>query len=44
LHEEDRRDGGESKAQGGKEKRRERLEADVDDDEVDRPTDGDNER
>jgi hypothetical protein len=43
-HEEDRRERGQSEAQGGKEKRRERLEADVDHDEVHRPTDRDNER
>ena len=43
-HEEDRRESGQAEAQGGKEKRRERFEADVDDDEVDCPTDRDDER
>jgi hypothetical protein len=43
-HEEDRRESGQSEAQGGKEKRRERFEADVDDHEVHCPTDRDNER
>ena len=43
-HEEDRREADQSEAEGGKEKRRERLEANVNDDEVHRPTDGDDER
>jgi hypothetical protein len=38
--EEDRWESGQSEAQGGKEKRRERLETDVDDDEVHGPADG----
>ena len=43
-HEEDRRKSGQSEAQGGKEKRRERLEADVNHDKVHRPTDRDDQR
>ena len=43
-HEEDRRKSGQSEAQGGKEKRRERLEADVNHDKVHRPTDRDDKR
>jgi hypothetical protein len=43
-HEEDRRKSGQSEAQSGKEKRRERLEADVNDDKVHRPTDRDDKR
>ena len=43
-HEEDRWEGDQSEAQGGKEKRRERFEANVDDDEVHCPTDRDDER
>ena len=43
-HEEDRWEGDQSEAQRRKEKRRERFEADVDDDEVHCPTDRDDER
>jgi hypothetical protein len=43
-NEEDRRESGQPESQSGEEKRRERLEADVDDDKVDCPTDGDDER
>src|SRR5205807_5567682 len=43
-HEEDRGESGQSEAQGGKEKRRERLQADVNHDEVHRPADRDDQR
>ena len=43
-HEEDRWEGDQSEAQWRKEKRRERFEANIDDNEVHRPTDPDDER